>query len=73
MSRLGLLSQPSLKEIRCRLERLHPMLVEEKTVNLVWEHQLFNLDVPLAQLLNQRDRLSECDVSVIIAVDDEHR
>ena len=41
--------QPPVEEVRRRLVAAHPVLVPQEVVHFVREHQLLDLDVPLAQ------------------------
>ena len=45
----------------------------QEAVDLVRQDELFHLDLPLPQRLDQVDRLDERHVAVVVAVDHQHR
>lgn len=68
-----LFAQSSLKEFCGRVQGLRPVLMEKEPVDLVGEHELFHLDLPPTELLDQGDGLTEGDIPVIVAVDHQYR
>ena len=68
-----MLPQVPIKEIRSGMIGSQPALVAQEIMDFIRKYQLLKLDVMFAQLANQIDRLTECDITVIVSVDQKHR
>src|ERR1017187_1966850 len=67
------ISQFPPEEIGRRMVTAQPGIMPQEAVDLVGQDELLEIDALLAQRIGERDGLAEVDVTIVIAVDQQHR
>src|SRR5579872_2492920 len=69
----GRLAEKLVQERLHPSERVHPAAMQQRFVHIVRKHDQLVIHVTLPQELHQSRHLLECDVAIVIALDQEHR
>ena len=65
-------SYVALEEFRGGMESPEPVLVGQKAVHFVRKDELLDLDITLPKPLGQVHAFAEGNITVVVAVDEEH-